>query len=856
MDHAGNTLKAVTKLTNNSGAKYDYYPSVAVTPDGHIGVMWTRRIYNSSYSQYNYNVYFAVLDGTGKIVLAPTNITNNAAFTNGNDLNARSYYQPQISATGDNHFVLAWEVDYRTSSGWTTKIEYAVQDATGSLVKAVTQLPASGLWDFHSANAASGNQTLFTWRNGWDIYYSVLDSVGEVVKTETNLTNGGLARWGSDAVRLSDGRIAIAWVTYDYATPAVDHFAFAILDDSYNLVAGPTSLYDPDALIRNTNLSITSDTNGHAILTWTDYDLQHNLYYALLDSNGSVITPPMIFLQSQGVGSSLSLNSLGNGNAPYAQNPPLANDDFNTPVSIADIPYTNTQDTTLATSTGDDPGAIACSLAPGLASVWYQYTPPTDASVYLDTLGSNYNTILAVWSGSRGSLLPVACNDNVPGSTQSVVRAGLTGGTTYYFEIAQYNGSATGPLSQDINALAGGGLTFHVIPISSLAMPANGSTLLNNRPIFDWSDLNNAINYTIQVSKSATTFAPLLANVTLVPSTYAPVKDLPTNQTLYWRVRAKYLTGYGPWSMVSVLHTANPPSVPTLVALANNALTNSTPMLDWSNSKVPAGAPAFDHYIVQVDNQADFSSPIINVPVAGPETNSNYLATLASNTKYYWHVQACNTSAQCSAWSAMRYFRTALPAPISLSSDGTLQNLRPRLTWNMPDYPVPAATGYTVQVSKNEKFTQIVLTATSTSLSYTPSVDLPRNLPLWWHVRANGLNGPSAWSAPGGIGTGNPPSIPVLLAPANNALVTTNPPVLDWSDSTVPLGAPAFDHYRIQVAGDVSFTNPGMDYTVTDSSYTHVNPYGAHAKFYWRVQACNTSSECSAWSKVRSFGTK
>jgi hypothetical protein len=42
----------------------------------------------------------------------------------------------------------------------------------------------------------------------------------------------------------------------------------------------------------------------------------------------------------------------------------------------------------------------------------------------------------------------------------------------------------------------------------------------------------------------------------------------------------------------------------------------------------------------------------------------------------------------------------------------------------------------------------LVVTKTVVPSTYTPTVNLPANIPLYWRVRANGLNGPSLWSAP------------------------------------------------------------------------------------------------------------
>jgi hypothetical protein len=230
---------------------------------------------------------------------------------------------------------------------------------------------------------------------------------------------------------------------------------------------------------------------------------------------------------------------------------------------------------------------------------------------------------------------------------------------------------------------------------------------------------------------------------------------------------------------------------------------------------------------------------------------------LTSNTKYYWHVQACNTSNECSAWSEIRYFRTALPAPISLHADGTIQNLRPKLTWNMPAYPLPSATSFTVEVSTNTSFTRVVQTGRAASMSYTPTSNLPHNMTLYWSVRANGTNGPSAWATYGTFTTGNPPTTPGLVSPANNALVNSLTPTLNWKQATIPLGT-TFKSYQVEVATDAAFTSTVRNTSITSlANHTWiVDPaLTSNTKYYWHVKACNTSDECSAWSSTLNFRT-
>jgi hypothetical protein len=54
-----------------------------------------------------------------------------------------------------------------------------------------------------------------------------------------------------------------------------------------------------------------------------------------------------------------------------------------------------------------------------------------------DTFGSNYDTVLSVWTGSPGTFAPVACNDDT-GSLQSQVSFAATSGTTYFFMVTAF----------------------------------------------------------------------------------------------------------------------------------------------------------------------------------------------------------------------------------------------------------------------------------------------------------------------------------------------------------------------------------------------------------------------------------
>jgi hypothetical protein len=72
------------------------------------------------------------------------------------------------------------------------------------------------------------------------------------------------------------------------------------------------------------------------------------------------------------------------------------------------------------------------------ASVWYRWTAPATRRMRLDTCGSDFDTVLAVYAGSAlDELGLVGANDDRCGAS-SVVRFRAVAGTTYHVAVAGY----------------------------------------------------------------------------------------------------------------------------------------------------------------------------------------------------------------------------------------------------------------------------------------------------------------------------------------------------------------------------------------------------------------------------------
>jgi hypothetical protein len=104
-----------------------------------------------------------------------------------------------------------------------------------------------------------------------------------------------------------------------------------------------------------------------------------------------------------------------------------SNDDITNAVRFSTSPFRATADTSGATTAETDPGC-------GGATVWYRFRPHVTGTYVASTQGSDYDTMVAVLSGTPTSLSLIECSDDAFGS-QAAVRFEATHGTTYYIQV-------------------------------------------------------------------------------------------------------------------------------------------------------------------------------------------------------------------------------------------------------------------------------------------------------------------------------------------------------------------------------------------------------------------------------------
>jgi hypothetical protein len=136
-----------------------------------------------------------------------------------------------------------------------------------------------------------------------------------------------------------------------------------------------------------------------------------------------------------------------------------ANDDFDDAVVITELPFTHTVNTTEATTDADDPAdpedPAVCFI--GGHTVWYQFTPSEDTRINANTIGSDYDTGIAVFTGTRGALTVIDCNDDIllGRNVRSSVTFDAVAGETYYFMVGSFGEAPGGNLVFSVEVARG-----------------------------------------------------------------------------------------------------------------------------------------------------------------------------------------------------------------------------------------------------------------------------------------------------------------------------------------------------------------------------------------------------------------
>lgn len=261
---------------------------------------------------------------------------------------------------------------------------------------------------------------------------------------------------------------------------------------------------------------------------------------------------------------------------------PPANDDLAGATVVGALPFSDSVDTSDATTERGEP-ATFCAGGP-LASVWYSFTPAADGVAIVDTNGSDFNTVVAVWTQTQFGLTPVACgfNPNIPGESAARTAFQASAGETYLIQAGGY------PYRSSVGNL--------VLSVETGNSPAND-------------------NFAAAVAVPS---LPFSQTVDTVAATTEPGEPRPT--CVYDDVAATVWYRYTPSSDTVVMAGATGLDYGSFVAIYQGATLGSATQVACGGPSYPGPQLAFQAhagttYYVQTGNLS--FGPII-VPDAGP----------------------------------------------------------------------------------------------------------------------------------------------------------------------------------------------------------------------------------------------
>jgi hypothetical protein len=192
---------------------------------------------------------------------------------------------------------------------------------------------------------------------------------------------------------------------------------------------------------------------------WTGSELGFLAQVGCNDNDGAAQTSRLIVPVTDETVYSIMVagNNNASGVLQFSAARVVPNDDFANRFDISgSLPYDDAQvqNNYAATTESGEPTPTGCGVTSVGRSAWFTFTPSSTGKFWLDTAQSNFDTVMAVYTGSTlDNLTQVACDNDGGFNHTSFLELTLNSGTTYQIMVGS-KGSAYGNLK------------FHVAPSS------------------------------------------------------------------------------------------------------------------------------------------------------------------------------------------------------------------------------------------------------------------------------------------------------------------------------------------------------------------------------------------------------
>jgi hypothetical protein len=380
-------------------------------------------------------------------------------------------------------------------------------------------------------------------------------------------------------------------------------------------------------------------------------------------------------------------------------------------------------------------------------------------------------------------------------------------------------------------------------PIFPLDTPTSNPTVYEDIPAMRWlrPSWDSVDGYEVQVSRdiaftdisddwnaSETDTSPLYS---FIPNAYIPTRAFSDNETYYWRVRVRHERytirssdfHYGPWSKPFRFKLDS--RVPTNLGASP---TDSTPTFGWDRVE---GVGA---YRLQVDDDANFSSPLIDI-----DTGATSYTPLEGTTReavrdgtYYWRVAIKRDRNNYGKWSATQSFtKTSIAPTADFPISGQVINSLPTFRWrevlSPTGTPYVGTPRYKLIIADNPNMDKSRSYLTSAT-AFTPLKGQKYADGTWyWKVATVDRNGIEGTSGP--IQSFYKEYLTPALIPVPTSDPGTGIPIFQWT----PIPGAAF--YRVQIDDNPAFSHTPSPVSTDNTTYVPTRDLRNAKTFYWRV---------------------
>ncbi len=410
------------------------------------------------------------------------------------------------------------------------------------------------------------------------------------------------------------------------------------------------------------------------------------------------------------------------------------------------------------------------------------------------------------------------------GVSNAVSITNLTPGSTYYFQVFEYNGSGAST-SYNPNTATGNPASITMVcaaPVATAATAVGQTSFTAN-----WNASNGATGYFVDVA-TASDFSTMVSGYSNVSvgnvTSYLVNTGLTAGNTYYYRVRASNVAG--PSAASNSITVVTVPATP--VAAAATSITQTAFTANWGTVN------SATKYFLDVSASNTFTSfvGIYNNLDVGNVSTYVVNASLAAGTTYYFRVRANGTSGVSGSSNVIAAL-TIPPDPLTTAATAIAQTSF-TANWNASG----SATSYTIDVSTSNTFTTFVTGYSSLSVgnvtSYLVGTNITAGNNYYYRVKATNASGTSGFS-----------NTTLLVTVPVNPTATAATSVLQTSFNANWNSSPTATKYFLDVSTSNTFTSFVTGYNnldVGNVTTLAVNTgLAGGTTYYYRVRASSAS---------------